>query len=110
MGREVRPQDHGGAEMKKPKQMTESKRTVKGDRSLVDAELLTVYESLPKSESTIKRHGYKHGAYRLINDTAYGPCFYRLVGPGGEIGAVKYYGGRLLAAYGMAHGTVEING
>ena len=88
---------------------TTQKRTVKGDRSTVDAELLEVYESLPKSERTIQKHGYKHGQYRLLNDTHYGPCFYRIVAGNREIGAVKYYGGRLLSAYELATGTVEVS-
>ena len=67
--------------------------------------LSEVFETLPKSEKTLAKRGYRHFQWLLLNDTAYGPCFYRVVGVGKvSIGAVKYYKQRLLACYELAEG------
>ena len=61
--------------------------------------LAQAFDELPKSERTIFRHKFNYKGIQLINDTDYGPCFYRVVVDGIELGAVYYYGGRKLASY-----------
>ena len=62
--------------------------------------LLEVYKNSPKSERTLIKHGYVGWkGTKFINDTAYGPCFYRVVSGGQDLGAIKYYKGRILRAY-----------
>ena len=57
-----------------------------------------LFDTMPKSERTLQKHGYQWNGAKLVNDTGK-PCFYRAVINGNEIGAIVYYRGRLLTAY-----------
>lgn len=62
--------------------------------------LLEAFDVLPKSESTLLKWSSNGKlSFQVLNDTEYGPCMYRIVVSGEELGAVKYYGGRKLACY-----------
>lgn len=57
-----------------------------------------IFEAAPKSERTLARHGYQVLGHKFLNDVGE-PCFYRVVSPDGkELGAIRYYRGRLLVA------------
>ena len=58
-----------------------------------------IYDRLPLSEQTLKRHKYTWDGHKLLNDFGY-PCDYRIVDSFGvEIGIIKYYRGRKLMFY-----------
>jgi hypothetical protein len=61
-----------------------------------------VFETLPKSEVTLRRRGYRHFQWILLNDLG-AACIYRVVNYGNKeivLGEVTYYKGRLLVAHG----------
>lgn len=61
--------------------------------------LLEIYKAAPKSERTLARWKYQVNGYKFRNDTGE-PCLYRIEAANGlEIGAIRYYHGRLLCAY-----------
>ena len=68
--------------------------------------LLEVFEAAPKSERTLAKRKYIGlGGVRFLNDTDRGPCLYRIVTPDNvDLGAIKYYGGRLLTVYEIVKG------
>ena len=57
-----------------------------------------VFEIAPKSEQTIKKHGYKWSGFEFLNDMGH-PCEYRITRNGEQLGMIKYYRGRVLSCY-----------
>lgn len=59
----------------------------------------TLYAKAPLSERTLIKHKFTVYGHRFVNDLGYA-CDYRIIDSSGcEIGMIRYYKGRKLAAY-----------